>query len=111
MAVGEQVAPDETERFERYARELRELQQARRRDGLLPRALHAKAHRGAVGRLEVPPGLPAQLRVGPFAAPRAWPLYARYSNGSGVPQGDGAPDVRGLALKLVGVPGRKLIPG
>src|SRR5258708_2413904 len=110
MAVREQVAPDETERFERYARELRALQETRRRNGALPRALHAKAHLGAVGRLEVP-DLPAQLRVGPFAAPRTWPLYARYSNGSGMPQGDGAPDVRGLALKLTGVPGRKLIPG
>src|SRR5260370_33694643 len=110
MAVREQVAPDETERFERFARELRELQQARRRNGALPRALHAKGHLGGVGRLGVP-ALPAPLRGGPFAAPRTWPLYARYSNGSGMPQGDGAPDVRGLALKLTGVPGRKLIPG
>jgi len=110
MSFHEQVAPDESERFERYAGELKQLQAARARDGKLLRGLHAKAHLGAVGQLAVP-DLPAQLRVGPFAAPRTWPLYARFSNGAPRVQHDGVPDVRGIALKLVGVPGRKLIPG
>src|SRR5260370_37368090 len=103
MAVREQVAPDETERFERYARELRALQETRRRNGALPRALHAKAHLGAEGRLEVP-DLPAQLRVGPFAAPRTWPLYARYSNGSGTAPSDGATDGPRRALQASAEP-------
>jgi hypothetical protein len=110
MDFHEQIAPDETERFERFAKQLRELQESRRRDGLTPRALHAKAHVGAVGQLAVPE-LPERLRVALFATPGTWPLYARFSNGSGVPQHDGVPDIRGVALKLVGVPGRKLIPG
>ena len=110
MAFHEQVLPDEGEKFERFARELRELQQARRDGPYTPRGLHAKQHVGAVGQLTVPE-LPPEFRVAVFAQPRTWPLYARFSNGSGQAQHDGVPDVRGIALKLVGVPGRKLIPG
>ena len=40
-----------------------------------------------------------------------WPVYARFSNGSSAHQPDKAPDVRGFALKLVGVPGKKIIAG
>ena len=110
MSWKEVVTEGEQARFEGYARELRELQKARARDGLMPRALHAKPHLGAVGELsigEVPP----QLRVAVFARPARWPVYARFSSGSGAPQHDGVADVRGIAIKLVGVPGRKLIPG
>jgi catalase len=107
----ESLAADEVERFERYASELRALQKKRARGGPPSRALHAKGHVGAVGELIVPAGLPEALRVAVFAEPRTWPVYVRFSNGSSQHQGDRAPDVRGLALKLVGVPGRKLIPG
>ncbi len=107
----EQISPDEAARFERYAAELRAMQKNRARGGTLARGLHAKQHIGAWGELVVPAGLPEALRVAVFAEPRSWPVYVRFSNGSGKRQGDGVSDVRGLALKLVGVPGRKLIPG
>ncbi|HUJ27342.1 MAG TPA: hypothetical protein VLW85_15060 [Myxococcales bacterium] len=110
MAFHEQIAPDEGERFERFAKELRALQESRRQDGYTPRGLHAKAHVAAVGQLTVPE-LPAHLRVALFAQPRTWPLYARFSNGSPARQHDGVPDIRGIALKIVGVAGRKIIPG
>lgn len=110
MGFHEQIAPDEGERFERFARELRALQETRRKDGALPRGLHAKQHVGAVGQLTVPE-LPAPLRVAFFAQPRTWPIYARFSNGAGERRHDGVPDIRGIALKIVGVPGKKLIPG
>jgi hypothetical protein len=107
----EAVAPDEAERFERFASELRELQKKNARGGPARRGLHAKAHVGAFGELTVSPGLPEPLRVSLFAEQRTWPVYARFSNGSGRHQPDRTADIRGLALKLVGVPGRKLIPG
>jgi hypothetical protein len=107
----ETIAPDEAERFERYASELRELQRKNARGGTPSRALHAKAHVGVFGELTVSPGLPEPLRVSLFAEQRTWPVYARFSNGSGRNQPDRTADIRGLALKLVGVPGRKLIPG
>jgi hypothetical protein len=106
-AFREIIASDEEARFERYAAELRALQKAR---GGRERALHAKQHAGAVGRLEVGE-LPANLRVAVFAQPKTWPLYVRFSNGSMLRQRDRVPDVRAIALKLLGVPGRKLIRG
>ena len=107
----EAVSADEAERFERYASELRSLQRNRARGAEPSRGLHAKAHVGVVGELVVPEGLPEALRVAVFAEPRTWPVYVRFSNGTGKRRPDAVPDVRGIALKLVGVPGRKLIPG
>src|SRR5438067_1979534 len=77
---------------------------------LRSRALHARQHVGVEGRLEVGE-LPAHLRVAVFAQPRTWPVYVRFSNGAPRKQRDPVPDVRGIALKLRGVPGRKLIRG
>jgi hypothetical protein len=104
MSFHETIAPDEEARFERYAAELRAMQR-------VPlRALHAKQHVGVEGRLEVGE-LPPNLRVAVFAQPKAWPVYVRFSNGAGRKQHDGVPDVRGVGIKLRGVPGRKLIRG
>ncbi len=111
MGFHETVAPDETTRFEGYAAEILELQRARAaKSGAMSRALHLKQHIGAVGELVV--NAPESARVGVFASTgRVWPIYARFSNGSSAHQADKAPDVRGFAIKLVGVPGEKIIPG
>ncbi len=104
------IAPDEDIRFKRYAAEIRAMQQKNARAGGVSRALHAKANAGVVGRLAVQT-TDEKLRVGVFAESRAWPVYVRFSNGAGAHQSDGVPDVRGLAIKLVGVPGTKIIAG
>lgn len=111
MGFHETIATDESARFEGYAAELAELQRARAaKTGTVSRALHVKQHLGAVGELVV--NAPESALVGVFApAGRAWPVYARFSNGSGAHQADKTPDVRGFAIKLVGVPGKKIIPG
>ena len=110
----ETIAPDEATRFEGYARYLGEQQKkqaAARADGSLDRALHAKAHVGARAELRVLPDLPEPFRVGIFAAPGNYSAWVRYSNGHGGRRRDHVGDVRGVAIKIVGVPGRKLIPG
>ncbi|HEY4158702.1 MAG TPA: hypothetical protein VGM29_11420, partial [Polyangiaceae bacterium] len=50
-------------------------------------------------------------RVGLFAHEHSYPAYVRFSNGASRSQADKAPDARGFAVKLVGVPGKKLIGG
>jgi len=110
MSWTEKIAPDEAARFESYAAELRALQRGLARDRPHFRALHSKAHVGVAGTLTVGP-VPERLRAGVFAEPRTWPVYVRYSNGSPGHAHDGRPDLRGIAVKLVGVPGAKLIPG
>lgn len=111
MAFGEIIAPDESERFQGFADELAAIQRKRADpSGKLQRTLHVKQHVGAVGELLVHAAETA--RFGVFAnAGKSWPLYVRFSNGGSRRQPDGAPDVRGLAIKLVGVPGTKLIKG
>lgn len=106
----ERVAPDEEARFERYAEQMRSLQRARAK-GAAARALHAKANVGCHGVLSVPADLPEPLRHGLFAAPGSYECFIRFSNGAGVHQSDTKPDVRGVAIKVLGVPGKKLIPG
>ena len=107
----ERIDPGEAARFEQYAKQLRDLQRRHARGGEPARALHAKGQLGLSASFAVLPDLPEHARVGPFAAPRAYRCYLRFSNGSGLRQHDAKADVRGVALKLVGVEGRKLIPG
>ena len=111
MSFHETIAPDETTRFEQYASELAALQERRtRRTGKVSRALHVKQHVGAVGELVTT--APETSRVGVFATPgRRIPIYARFSSGTSARRPDNAPDIRGFALKLVGVPGKKIIAG
>lgn len=107
----ESIARGESERHERFAVALRDLQRARAAGQKPDRALHAKANLGARAELEVLADLPEHARVGIFAEPGTYRGWVRYSNGAGAREPDAKPGVRGLALKLVGVPGQKLIPG
>jgi len=111
MAFGETIAADEAERFRGYGEEIVSIQRSRvERGEKLERALHVKQHVGAVGELVVK--APDTARSGVFAmSGKSWPVYVRFSNGGSRRQADKVPDVRGFALKLVGVPGQKLIKG
>jgi hypothetical protein len=107
----ERPAPDEEARFTRHAEALRELQRRRAREGRTSRALHAKGQCGLLGSFTVLPDLPPHARVGLFATPATYRAYVRFSNGAGTHQPDPKPDVRGIAIKVVGVSGKKIIPG
>ena len=107
----EMIPAGEAERFERLAEQIHELQRKHARGGRASRGLHAKSQAGVEAELTVLPDLPAHARVGLFAAPGTLRAYVRFSNGSGVPRPDRKPDVRGIAIKVLGVPGKKLIPG
>ncbi|MGH8029436.1 MAG: catalase [Arenimonas sp.] len=107
----ETIAPDEPARFQAYADELAAMQRKNARDGHMSRALHAKGPPGLQASFTVIADVPEYARVGLFATPATYPAYVRFSNGAGRHQPDRKPDVRGIALKLVGVKGRKLIPG
>jgi hypothetical protein len=74
---------------------------------VVPRGQHMKAHGCVRATFEVSPDLPAELRRGIFAEPRAFDAYVRFSNGKGWDDRQG--DAHGMAIKLVGVPGEKLL--
>jgi hypothetical protein len=62
-------------------------------------------------RFIVEEGLDDDLRVGLFAEPRSYEAWLRFSNASAELQPDAKADLRGAALKLMGVPGAKLLDG
>ncbi len=107
----ETTPPDEATRFERYAEELRAIQRKAAAGGARSRALHAKGNAGAQAELTVLPDLPAHARVGIFSAPGSYRAYVRFSNGAALRQPDRKPDVRGIAVKVLEVGGKKLISG
>jgi hypothetical protein len=78
------------------------------------RESHPKHHGCVRARFVVEPDLPAELRVGVFAQQPAYSAWIRFSNASplarnGTFRADGRPDVRGMAIKLEGVEGEKLL--
>lgn len=109
------IPADESARFERYAEMFGAMQRAAaakaKHAKVTDRALHAKANLAARAELEVLPDLPPEAAVGMFATPRTYAALVRYSNGAGARQADRVADVRGLAVKVLGVDGKKLIPG
>jgi len=120
----EVIPEDEAARFEHHAQVLGEMQRKRapkksefaggavRQGETLDRALHAKANRGLEATFEVLGDLPEEARAaGMVAAPKTYSAFVRYSNGAPRHQPDRKADVRGFAVKVLGVAGKKLIPG
>jgi hypothetical protein len=130
----EAVGEGEEAMFRELADAVRELQkQAATRTGTaISRGFHAKVHGCTAARFQVAKDIPEDARVGVFAAGgsdespsptmqpttpggsfevaheyRAW---VRFSNGMGTRQADSRLDTKGLAIKLVGVPGEKIVP-
>jgi hypothetical protein len=107
------VEPDEQALFEGFAREVAAQQRkiAQQTGGPLRRGFHAKLHAGLIAEFRVLGDLPAYTRFGIFAESRVFPAVVRFSNGEPAPHPDTHPEPRGIAIKLIGVTGRKLLPG
>jgi Catalase len=75
------------------------------------RDAHAKGHGCVKGEFTINAGVPPQLRHGVFARPHTFKAWIRFSNGAGTPHDDDSGDGRGMAIKLTGVPGEKLLAG
>ncbi|EMD83837.1 catalase family protein [Pacificimonas flava] len=72
------------------------------------RAVHAKAHGILAGELTVRESLPPELAQGLFAAPGTYGAVVRLSTNAGDILPDAISLPRGLALKIVDVPGERL---
>lgn len=74
------------------------------------RDAHAKAHGCVKADVQVLPDLAQELRQGVFSEPgKLWKATMRLSNGNAYPQFDSIRDARGMALKLLDVPGKQLL--
>ena len=74
------------------------------------RSVHAKSHALLTGRLEIPADLPPEFRHGLFATAGEYPVIMRFSTTPGDILPDAVSTPRGLAVKVIGVPGPRL-PG
>ena len=74
------------------------------------RSVHAKSHAILTGTLSVLPNLPPELAQGLFAHAASYPVIMRLSSTPGDLLNDSVSTPRGLAVKVIGVPGDRL-PG
>ena len=73
------------------------------------RDVHAKTYGCVKATFRVLDNLDPKYTQGIFASPGEYHAWIRYSSGSTLVQSDGVRDARGMAIKLMGVPGRKLM--
>jgi hypothetical protein len=77
--------------------------------GPLHRDAHPKSHGCVRAKFIVSADLPRHLRCGLFERPGTYNAWIRYSNGAPSEAPDSRPDVRGMAIKVMGVSGTKLL--
>jgi hypothetical protein len=105
----EQAASDEPD----VARELMETMRGIcettfKHGGHAIRSVHAKSHGLLQGRCEVLPRLEPSLAQGMFTDLASYPVVMRFSTTPGDLLPDGVSTPRGLAIKIIGVPGERL---
>lgn len=101
----EQIAADEAQRFAGYGVQFAAIQARKSKKYGPGRALHRKQLTAARGQLEVLADLPEFARHGLFATPHEFDVWVRLSNGGLDRAPDRMPDVRGFALRVLGVQG------
>ena len=77
--------------------------------GIMRRDAHPKMHGVVKAEFIVEPGLPPELRIGLFREPQTYRAWIRFSNQDGSINPDSGGDIRGMAIKLMGVPGQKVL--
>lgn len=78
----------------------------------MTRDVHAKAHGCVRATFTVAQDVSPDLRAGVLAEPgRSYAAWIRFSSGSSKLQADKKSDARGMAIKLMGVEGEKLLEG
>lgn len=107
----ETVQPDEADESQRAAEEINRFQDgfARRVGGEVRRGFHVKSHGAARGRLTVLEEIPDFARHGLFREPRSFDALIRFSNGFPAERWDILPDLRGCAVRVLDVPGERLL--
>lgn len=73
------------------------------------RDAHAKAHGCVKATFTVPDLENSLLKKGVFSEAKEYKAWLRFSNGFDKPQNDNVKDARGMAIKIMGVSGKKLL--
>src|SRR6478736_3112171 len=99
----ERIAADEAERYAQFATQFTEIQARKSKRHGAGRTLHRKQLAAAQGILEVLDGLPHYAHFGLFAVAHDYEVWVRLSNGGMDKAPDKVPDIRGFALRVLGV--------
>jgi len=101
----EHIDSDEGPRFARYAQLFAQMQRTQSARFGPGRALHRRQLLALRAQFEVLGGLPEHARQGLFARPGRYDAWIRLSNGASSSNPDRRADVRGFAIKVLGVHG------
>jgi catalase len=107
----EVVQAGERERHEAQAARFVELQARKSERYGTGRALHRKQVAALRATLTVPADLPEYARQGLFAVPDKYDAWVRLSNGGFNRAPDSVPDIRGFAVKVLGLSGQAALGG
>jgi hypothetical protein len=109
----EVIGDDEAARDQAFAKAINHYQQgfARRGDGQAHRGFHVKSHAALTAEFRVLDDIPPEAKFGVFASAGTFQAWIRLTNGFSAARADWFPDLVGLSVKLLGVPGRKLLDG
>jgi hypothetical protein len=108
--LGEHLFPGEKPIAEKLSVLIEESVRQQYAAGSARRDAHPKAHGCVRAEFHVVDALPAALSKGMFIPGKTYQAWIRFSNGSGDPtHPDIQRDARGMAIKVLGVPGARLL--
>jgi catalase len=108
--TGQEYPPaEETAIIEEMIHELESQLKVLYPEGATYRQAHPKMHGCVNAEFIVDAGIPPQYQAGIFKPGTVYPALIRFSNASTKRKPDAKPDVRGMAIKLLNVPGEKLL--
>lgn len=109
-ADGEEIPAGEDQAIKSVVELIRsKVQSDADKSGHAFRDAHRKQHGCVKAEFEVLSGVPSPIAQGLFAKPAKYSAWIRYSNGSGEAQDDHQGDGRGMAVKVLGVFGPRLL--
>ena len=110
VSAEEEIPPQEAALTQTIIEDAIRVVEQHRDNTRVLRDAHAKAHGCVKAQVSVLADLDPALRQGVFSEPgKTWQAWMRLSNGNAYPQFDRARDARGMAIKLLDVPGDKLL--
>jgi len=108
--LGEKAWPGEAELAGQIAAVIEKTVSEQYRSGTARRDAHPKAHGCVKADFQVSSTLPENLAQGVFIPGKHYPVWIRFSNGDAdASRADIKGDARGMAIKLMKVPGKKLL--
>lgn len=107
----EYILPNEQEIMDEFVREMKAQVDRVYADKSMKRQVHTKMHGCVKAKFIVEENLDDRLRRGVFSEPKTFDAWVRFSNASSKPKPDKKKDIRGCAIKLMEVSGKKILPG